>query len=262
MIRYTSGAVIGAVAALMAGNASAAIIANYDFNTFGDLVSNPSVPSSTVDPLATATNLDRDAGGTGNADGLGTLSATQTRDNTPDVFSSTALLIGAGTTARNPFAATPTDILASQDYVYFSLTSTPGAGNALDLSSLSFDYGVSVATTDTTGFQGAAQLFYQVNGGGFSPVGSRHDRTVPAGAAGFFTGFTNNSVSLAGLPELLPGDVIDFRLSFGDNSGAASTQKGHYIDNVIVEGVSVVVPEPTTLAMLALGGFAFGRRRA
>lgn len=234
--------------------ASADVVALYDYNSFAAGVGNPSAPSSASSPLASVSNLDRDAGGVDNADGLGTITDTETRDNTPDTFTSTALVIGAGTVANNPFATPPDPIVASQDYLTFTLTSNT---SGLSLSSLSFDYGVSVDTTDETGFQGAIQLFASINGGGFNAVGARQDRIVPDGAAGFFTGFTTSTIDLSSLTALGSGDTVEFRLTFGDNSGQSTSNKGHYLDNVTLNAV----PEPASLALMGMAGLGLLMRR-
>lgn len=257
--------VVLGTSALVAGSAvvaQGATLAQYTFDSFSDGLSNPSTPSVVTPSGVIVSNLDRDPGGEGNADALGTLAATQTRHsvlpgNAPVVFANTALAIGIGTTARNPYhATTPTEIVASQDYMSFTVTN---ASPSLTLSSFSFDYAASVRDTDTTGVMSAAQLFYSINGASFVAVGPMHERIIPSGAGGIFTGFTTSTVDLTGLPTLNDGDSIEFRLAFGDNSGAATGQKAIYIDNLTLDGS--VVPEPAALSVLGLAGLGLVRRR-
>jgi hypothetical protein len=261
-IQSSKFAIATAATALFAAvtGAQAAPIAVYNFNEIADNTSNPAAADSAGTAGVTVSTLTRDAGGTGNADGLGTVSDDNTRDNTPDTFSSMTLAYSLGTTAKNPFASpTPTPIIADQDYVTFNVTA--GAGG-LALGSLTFDYGVSVNTTDTTGLQAAEQTFYSINGGAFTAIGAQQDRTVPSGGAGFFTGFTQSAIDLSTIPTLAAGDNIVFRLNFGDNSSSTTSSKGGYIDNVVLNGV---VPEPASLALFGLAGMglmARARRRA
>lgn len=256
-VRFHALATIATLIALgCAAPASAAVFGQYDFNSFGDAISNPSTPNVVSFPGVFVSSLDRDAGGDGNGDGLGTITATATRDSTPDVFTSTALAIGVGTTARNPFhATTPTQIVAAQDYLTFTLISTI---DAVRLTSFSFDYGASVSTGDTTGLLSAAQLFYSLNAAPFVPVGERQDRTVPSGSGGFFTGFITSVIDLASIPTLSATDSIEFRLAFGDNSGVGTTSKGVYLDNLVLSGI---VPEPALLGLPAVFALGRGRRR-
>src|SRR5690606_13069977 len=94
-VRFHALATIATLIALgCAAPASAAVFGQYDFNSFGDAISNPSTPNVVSFPGVFVSSLDRDAGGDGNGDGLGTITATATRDSTPDVFTSTALAIG------------------------------------------------------------------------------------------------------------------------------------------------------------------------
>lgn len=259
---HTLAVVLAAGAfALSAAPLSAGTLARYDFDTLGNAVSNPETPNVAGVSGIFVSSLGSNRGEDGNGDGLGTITANATRDNTPDVFDSMALGIGLGTTAKNPFHATaPTPIVAAQDYLTFTLISL---ADDVRLNAFSFDYGISVQANDSSGLMSAAQLFYSLNAEWFEPVGARHDRTI-TGSGGVFTGFTTSTVDLSGLPLLTSADSIEFRLSFGDNSSAATNQKGVYVDNLVLTGDVLVsdgaIPEPAGLAILALAGLGLVRR--
>lgn len=241
----------------MAGPAFSAVLAEYNFNALANEVSNPSAPNAAAGAAGVfVSSLDSDAGGDGNSDGLGTITANETRDATPDTFSSMALAVGLGTTGRNPFANPPQPIVAAQDFLTFTLISTV---DQLRLESFAFDYAVSVNPSDKTGLQSAAQLFYSLNAQPFVAVGERQERIIPAGENGFFTGFSTSTINLSAIPLLGPTDSIEFRLAFGDNSNSNTSSKGVYLDNLILVGD--IVPEPAGAALLGLAGTAGLLRR-
>ncbi len=234
------------------GQTSAVTIAQYDFNTMsaGSATPAPNVAASVAG--VTVSPLTRDEPAT-SWNGLGVVTTAQTTHDisgdAPVAFSSMALAYSPGTTSNAPGS-----LESIRDFVNFSVTVTAPSAT---LDQFSFDFGASARQGDTTGLQAAAQLFYSINGGAFATIGNEHGVTVPTGA-GAFTGFSNFAVDLSSLPTLLTGDTIEFRLSFGDNSGSNTSQKAGYIDNLVLTGN--VVPEPAAMSLLGLAGLGMLRR--
>lgn len=238
---------------LFGGMASAAVLGEFNYDTFAHGTSNPSAPNVAGVDGVFVSSISRTPGGEGDSNGLGTIAVTQTRDSTAVDFDSTALVIGLGTTGRNPFANEP--ILASQDFLTFTLINqTP----ELRLGSFSFDFGASVRIGDSTGVMSAARLFYSLNAQPFVAVGEQPERIVPSGGSGFFTGFIPSTIDLAAMPLLSENDSIEFRLAFGDNSGAETVNKGAYIDNLVLSGTAI--PEPAGIGLIGIAGLALLRR--
>lgn len=260
--RWMLGAMVLTALALpiSTSHLAAAELGRFNYDTFADGVSNPSGPNVAPGVAGVfVSSIDRDRGAPGNADGLGTVAVKTTRDPTAVPLSSTALVISPGTTGRNPFHdTTPTELIAAQDFLTFTLINTLPA---LRLDTFSFDFGASVSTAERTGLMAAAQLFYSLNAQPFVAVGFQQDRIVPAGAPGIFTGFTTSTIGLAGIGILDGHDSIEFRLAFGDNSTAVVASKGIYVDNLVLSGS--VIPEPAGLSLLMLGmtGLVFWRGR-
>lgn len=77
---------------------------------------------------------------------------------------------------------------------------------------------------------------------------------------GTFADNNGSSVSLAGTAfQNLTDETVEFRFLLGDDSGA--TSRIHVLDNIKLNGTVTAIPEPTTAALLGLGGFALILRR-
>lgn len=183
--------------------------------------------------------------------------------------------------AGDPPAA-PTS--AAVDYLAFTVT--PNGGNTLDLSAATF--GMRIGSFVSTGAGGTmgltVQVFYQINGGALTALGSSASVNNPVfSAPGSHTGqaafnttadlfdvseTTVAPISLSSIPALSAGDTLTIRVALADNSGSAvaltgsTNVKGVYVDDLTLNGFQAV-PEPSVTALLgglALLGIARRRR--
>ncbi len=253
----TFGCVFCLMILMLSSAARGAVLAEYTYDDFPHGTSNPSAPNVAGVDGVFVSSISRTPGDEGDGNGLGTIAVTRTLDATNVSFSSTALVIGLGTTGRNPFADPPQPLLPSQDWLTFTLINQT---SQLRLTSFSFEYGVSVSTNDRTGVMSAVQLFYSLNAQPFVAVGEIQHRIIPSGSQGYFIGFLPSEIDLLSMPLLGENDSIEFRLVFGDNSSVQTSSKGAYIDNLVLRGS--VIPEPAGLGLSGIVGVALMRRRA
>jgi hypothetical protein len=137
----------------------------------------------------------------------------------------------------------------------FSLT--PIEGYLLSLSSIN-PYNIRRSGTGPT----TGQWQYQIGTGGFFDLGS----PITWGATTTATGNPQQAINLAGISALQNlSEMVTFRVVNWDttNSGGNwyfnSTSPGS--NDLLVQGTVTAVPEPSTLALLALAGLATLRRR-
>lgn len=252
-----------AASAVLVGThaASADVLANYDFSEFTtNYTAAPGPYANTASSsLGAATGLTNV--------GAGALQADTTRDTTSASLGSFTLLIGAGNLASTSGSNVPPPPVSTTDYLGFTLTS---GQNDLDLSDFSFDLGTSAGanTNATSGgvafttLETNAQLFFSTDGSTFNAIGGLVESIADnANNEGAFTGLNSYSVDLSSLDFLDAGETIEFRLAFTDNRGGSTSTMGHYLDNVMLEGV---IPEPTSIGLLGLAGAGLlvRRRRA
>jgi hypothetical protein len=173
-----------------------------------------------------------------------------------------SLTIGSGVSASNTndfFSAngfnTTSLAAAISGGDYLSFTITPAAGYALNISSVSFNTGVSTAVTNFN-----AALLSSVTG--FNSAGALHSysfatTTPPA-----------QSITLSGTAALQSvTGALEFRLyGWRDSSGTSTFRLRTLSGNdLVVTGSVSAIPEPGTYAVLlgaaALAGAAIRRRR-
>ena len=226
------------VAACVAMSQSqAATLAQYDFNT--------DLNASTADSNITAGAVTSGAGisGAGNS---GRSGVTDSLFALASATSTASLSVGTA--------------IANDDY--FSLTIGADSGYYMDLDSITLDYGY---TNNGAPF-GVKELKAYV----FSSFTGFVDASDILGDKVISTTVDNNSLQYpGGSPSLTvdlsaynyvwSGGEIEFRIYLADttNNGAYI----HRIDNVTLNGVVAAVPEPSSTALLGLGGLALMLRR-
>lgn len=140
---------------------------------------------------------------------------------------------------------------------YFSFTLTADSGNLPGLTSLTFDMVTAAAASDGA-IDGTYQLFAAADEGSFTAVG------LPGTAANpnddIFPGGQDSSIGTVitaniDLTSLAPANSYEFRIALGDNSGAG-------VKTTWLQGIQVeTIPEPSSTALLGLGGLALILRR-
>lgn len=224
-----------AAAMLSAPTVKADVLAQYDFETF-------SVASLDADANSTASNVTLGPGltTTGSVISLnGNEFIQMTADGNP----------GAGPWDNN--AGNVQSAIDDDNYVTFTLT--PAAGFALNLSSVTFE--------GSTSWGGSTPAFW-----GFAATSSVNGHSTgnevviyaePDGSTGNAWVPINGDLSGAGYQNL--AGPITFRIYAWD--GAGSSTSNTRLDNFVVNGTVVPVPEPASLALLGLSGVMFLRRR-
>ena len=208
---------------------SADVLAQYDF-TLGTL-SSDSDPNSSAGSFGTGTGI------------TGSLQTTQ------------------GSTAGNPSFGTPlsdidaaTTSAAITNSEYFTFTITPESGFTFTLDSISFSYQVGI--TGTTGTQNVTFALFS-SATGFSIANQISAFTYTEDSDGnVSTGSTDAFVNTGTitLPAATFANIgaTEFRIYVSDG-GSTSTSLFAKVDNVILNGTTVAIPEPSTYAMMGLG---------
>ena len=229
---------LAALALFSAASLRADVLVSYDMQTAG-VRTNASVVGSGL----TATSL------IGNNLNAGTPTAITMGAATTDFYTAWAFIGSGGSTAANA--------ITSGDY--FRLTLTPTAGNSITVSSLSFDAFAGTAGpsarqlyvfSDKTGIAGGSELFTAstVSGSPLIPY-----NTAAAGQ--------NFSIDLSGYAALANiTDSVTFRFYTQTPTAAQSLA----LDDITFNGIVSPAPEPSSFALLGLGGLALlavSRRR-
>ncbi|MDQ8195648.1 PEP-CTERM sorting domain-containing protein [Coraliomargarita sp. SDUM461004] len=174
------------------------------------------------------------------------------------IYSSlTAFNVGVGSISGELVSATGADVTQSGDvdpagtgarYQSFTLTVTGlGAGETLDLTSLTYDYTVIQPLNFAVGLyssvDGFASAAAQLDG-----VDTDLDYSTPQAfnqtvtlSAGDFSGLEN-------------ADTVEFRFYLAD--GSSSTSRYHQLDNIVLNGTVNAIPEPSMLGLVGVVGLA------
>ena len=209
MLKRCLGLLLAVVLCCEASSAHAAILANYNFTG------------------SVATSSDADANSTASvfSDSDGTLNyATGIGNGAPSIFRSYAslpTLPGAGVNSAGD---------------YFSLTITPSVGYELDLSSLVFDIQRDKVTGGGASAAHVTLAVYSSVDGFTNPIGTIP--TITSNSGGFDT--MNMALGLA-YQDILT--YVSFHIHAFDASSGL-TAKGMHLDNVLVCGVSSLIPIP------------------
>jgi hypothetical protein len=218
--------VIGTAAA-----ANADVIALYDFGTTDSptYASADAEGNSAAGDFAPAPGL----GSTGNWNSTSNGINTATGDPAPEW-------------SQKPNATASTQILSYTNGDYWTFTVTPNPGQELNLTSLTFQ--ITVANSGIP-----ISYYLSTNVSGFdAPVG-----TPVNNATGGF-GTVRDPIDLSGVEFQGVTTPIEIRMYLWNTAGGGTSGSRWGFDNITLNGT--VAPEPTTLALLTLGGLALARR--
>lgn len=130
---------------------------------------------------------------------------------------------------------------STTDYFGFIIAGT--GGNTLNLNAFKFD----MAVMNTSGATTAnAALMVSVDGGAFSQYGT----TLSLSQA--VVGVSAVTTKTIDLSSITGANSVEFRLNVSDNRGLSVA--AHVYQGLQLDGSIVSVPEPTTMALVLLGG--------
>ena len=137
---------------------------------------------------------------------------------------------------------------------YWGFTLTADAGSSLDLTSLTFDYGVGHNDGGTSDF--GYRVFTKVDGGAFTSIATGGVASASY-TAGDWSGQASGNIDLTSLATTVDGGNVEFRIQMWSSSASGGAIQA--FQNITTNGA--VVPEPSSIALLGLGGLALLRRR-
>lgn len=203
---------------------------------------------------------------------MDTLTVLGTQSTSPDSAANGSIMAGdftenlTGGTAASEFGIQNTSLIpagvnglsarsmnAGATNPWWEFTITPNPGTTVDLTTMTLDAGISLTLTNSNWDY---QVSWSVDGFG-STLGTFDG---PAGTNTTLVS-TGLSIDLSALPA--QSDPFTVRISpdrVAGTNGAASQRAG-WVDNVTLNAELTVIPEPSSLAMMALCGMALFRRR-
>ena len=137
-----------------------------------------------------------------------------------------------------------TGAMSSDPEAYFSFSVTPDSGFQMDLTSLTFDWGGSKASSAANWTFGYSVLSSQDNFASAIGSGSRVINTSD-------TEFTNQNITLSTFDNVV--EATEFRIYFYAPNQPVSNFRGAIgrMDSVVLNGTVSVVPEPSVYALFA-----------
>ena len=129
-----------------------------------------------------------------------------------------------------------TQALALSGNDYFTFTITPAGGFQLNLTSITFDSAVFGNITATFFLRSSADNFA-------TDLGS----TTTSSST-----FANTNISLTGVSFQNVTSSLTFRLYVFDNQDTGN--RGGLLDNILLNGITIAIPEPATWASFMVGG--------
>jgi len=142
----------------------------------------------------------------------------------------------------------------SSSNIYVSVTVTAanlGATESIDINSTSFAYNTFQLQDP---FPGSFAMYVD-SGSGYGAAVVSATNVENAASTDYFSSNSDNTTY-----SLSNGDSLTFGFSFADASSSAS--RFHMIDDFTLDGNVNLVPEPTSAALLGLGGLALLTRRS
>ncbi len=174
--------------------------------------------------VRTSSDTDLNSSATAFSDGPGLIGTIDTTRGNP----LPSLSVDISTTAS-------TQVLAVSGNDYFTFTLTPAGGFALNLTSLTFDSAIFGNITATFFVRSSADNFV-------SDLGITTTT---------LTGFTGTNISLTGSAFQNVTAPLTFRVYVFDT--ADNGNRGDLLDNIIINGSVVLIPEPSTGITFATG---------
>jgi hypothetical protein len=227
-----------ATLSVLATSAQAVVLAQYNFTHTGTSTANPASSDPQPNSVAgTFTAAGADAPANGGVSGSSDMAFLRTNQLT----TSTATAVTAGD--------------------YFTFTFTPDVGATFNLTSITFDFGGSNSgTTGAPAFTVTAALRSDAEAVDYSTdLAAPFSKTITANT-------TNNQLSAA--PEVLltapefqnVSGPITFRF-FISSDDISTSLKIARMDNVILNGTVLTIPEPASSALIVAGVAVLGLRR-